>query len=279
MPMALDYPQDQRRDDALALSYTSAPLDTAVEIAGRPVMRLALTCSWDDPTLAVKLCDVAPDGASALVTTGWLAPRTLVDATREPGLAGRRVEVEIPLWHTAYRFTAGHRVRVSIACADFPRLWPGRGTGSMALHRGSCELRLPAVDPQRGPDGVPRFEPPDLMALLSEGPLVFVPSWRVETDVVHGTVATHAGLEMKFTTPTGAYLESRHDYAARVGTGERSGATVDAVYTLDIVQDGDSIRIHAEEQITERAIEMRSVVTVNGEERYRGEWQRAWQVP
>jgi putative CocE/NonD family hydrolase len=279
MPMGLDYPQDQRRDDALALSYTSAPLDGVVEIAGRPVTRLALTCSWDDPTVVVKLCDVAPDGASTLVTTGWLALRPLIDPTREPGLAGRRVEVEVPLWHTAYRFAAGHRVRLSVACADFPRLWPGHGTGSLTLHRGGCELRLPSVDPHRGPDGVPRFEPPDLMALFSEGPIMFVPSWRVETDVVHGTIATHAGLEMKFTTPTGAYLESRHEYAARIGTGERSDATVDAVYTLDILQAGDAVRVHAEERMTERTIELRSVVTVNGEERYRGEWQCPWQVP
>jgi putative CocE/NonD family hydrolase len=296
LPMGLDYPQDQRRDDALALAYTSAPLTSALEIAGRPTVHLALTCSWNDPTLVVKLCDVAPDGASALVSTGWLALRALVDPAlaawsragteardaAEPAemeLAERAVEVDIPLWHTAYRFAAGHRVRLSIACADFPRLWPGEGTGSIEVRRERSELRLPEVDPRRPPHEVPRFEPPDLMALLSEGPIVFVPSWRVETDVVQGTIATRAGLEMKFTTPTGAFLESRHEYVARVGTGERAEATLDAEFALDLFQDGDVVRVRTTEQMTAHAIELRSVLTVNDEERYRGEWRRTWRAP
>ena len=296
VPMGLDYPHDQRRDDALALAYTSAPLASALEIAGRPVARLAVTCSWNDPTLVVKLCDVAPDGASALVSTGWLALRALVDpalaawagaeshgddgtAPEGTELAGRALEVEIPLWHTAYRFAAGHRVRLSIACADFPRLWPGAGTGSIEVRRERSELRLPEVDPNRLPREVPRFEPPDLMALLSEGPMVFVPSWRVEHDVVHGTTATRAGLEMKFTTPTGAILESRHEYVARVGNGERAEPELDAELALDILQDGDVIRVRTSERMTADTIELRSVVTMNDEEHYRGEWRRTLRAP
>src|SRR6185295_3770252 len=111
----------------------------------------AVTASWNDPTLAVKLCDVAPDGTSSLVVTGWLALRAVVDpvlaswadaavdgAATDGELAGRAVTVEIPLWHTAYRFGAGHRIRLSIACADFPRLWPGEGTGHIDVHREGC---------------------------------------------------------------------------------------------------------------------------------------------
>jgi putative CocE/NonD family hydrolase len=295
MPMGLDYPQDQRRDDGLSLSYTSAPLEGAVEIAGRPLLRCALTCSWDDPTLVVKLCDVAPDGASALVTTGWLAPRIALGASagtaavhpdarvRTDGdgssLAGRRLEVEIPLWSTAYRFAPGHRIRLAIACADFPRLWPGRGTGTIEVERDATELCLPAVDPTRGPAGVPSFTPPDLMGILSAGPMVFVPSWHVEHDVVRGDVATRAGLEMKFATPTGAFIESRQEYVARAGTGERAEPRLDAEFDLTVTQEGDVIAVRARQQMTETRIELESVLTVNGSERYRRTWQRPWRCP
>jgi putative CocE/NonD family hydrolase len=303
MPMALDYPQDQRRDDALALTYTSAPLAAPLEIAGRAIATLALTCSWNDPTIVVKLCDVAPDGASTLVSTGWLALRALVDPALSPwaggrvaaepptapelaapedatdSLAGRAIEVEIPLWHTAYRFAIGHRVRLAIAAADFPRLWPGEGTGTIEVHRAGSVLQLPEVDAARPPRGVPEFDPPDLMALLSEGPVVFVPSWRVETDVVHGTVTTRAGLEMKFTTPTGAFLESRHEYVARVGSGARAEPRIDAEFALDVFQDGDVVRVRATEEMTAQTVELRSIVTVNDDERYRGEWRRTWRAP
>ncbi len=303
MPMGLDYPQDQRRDDALALTYTSAPLPTPLEIAGRPTVVLSVTCSWDDPTLVAKLCDVAPDGASTLVSTGWVAMRALVDPALLPSmtdrvaaaasaapalaagegatsaLAGRPTTIEIPLWHTAYRFAAGHRVRVAIAAADFPRLWPAEGTGTIEVHRAGSTLQLPEVDPARPPHDIPAFDPPDLMALFAEGPVVFVPSWRVETDVVHGTVTTRAGLEMKFTTPSGALLETRHEYVARVGSGARADPRVDAEFALDVFQDGDVVRVRATEEITAETAELRSIVTVNDEERYRGEWRRAWRAP
>ncbi len=290
LPMGLDYPRDQRPDDALALAYTSAALPSAVEIAGRPVLRVTVTPSWSDPTLVAKLCDVAPDGTSTLVSTGWLALRALVDPVLAPWrseegapasgeLVGRRVTVELPLWHTAYRFAAGHRIRLALACADFPRIWPGEGTGWIDVHRDGSELRLPTVDPARTPHGVPSFDPPDLMALLSEGPMVFVPTWRVETDVVAGTIATRAGLEMRFQTPTGAVLECRHEYVARVGTGDRAEPRLDADMTLDVLQDGDAIRVRATERMTARDVELQSSVTVNGEERLAGEWRRQWQAP
>lgn len=291
LPMALDYPQDQRTDDALALAYTSAPLPTALEIAGRPIARLTVTPSSNDPTLVVKLCDVAPDGTSSLVSTGWLALRALVDPSlaawagvargtqSDEPLAGRTVEVELMLWTTAYRFAAGHRLRLSIACADFPRIWPVEGPGWIDVHRDGSELRLPTVDPDRAPRGTPAFEPPDVMALFSEGPMVLIPTWRVERDVVAGTVATRAGLEMRFTTPTGATLESRHEYVARVGTGERAEPRLDAELTIDVLQDGDAIRVHATERMSASEVELRSSVTVNGEERYQGEWRRPWRAP
>ncbi len=147
------------------------------------------------------------------------------------------------------------------------------------MRREASELRLPEVDPARPPYDVPCFRPPDLTALLSEGPMMFVPIWRVEHDVVLGTVATHAGLEMKFTTPSGALLESRHTYVARVGTGDRAEPRLDAELALDLFQDGDVVRVRATEEMTARAIELRSVVTVNDEERYRGEWRRTWRAP
>jgi putative CocE/NonD family hydrolase len=278
MPMGLDYPQDQRRDDALSLTYTSAPLAEPLEIAGRPVVRLAVTPTWDDPTLVAKLCDVAPDGASGLVTTGCLALRAAAGAPRG-AVAGRPHEVEIALWPTAYRFAPGHRVRLSVACADFPRLWPSEGTGEIELERAGCELRLPAVSPDRPPGGTPRFAPPDLTALLSEGPVVFVPRWSVEADVVAGTVATKAGLEMRLTTPAGAGLEMRHAYVARVGTGERAEPTVDAACTLEVTQEGDAVTVDAAQHMTARAVDLTSSITVNGAQRFHRHWRRTWRSP
>ena len=67
-----DLPPDQRREDARSLSLDSAPLQDGIEIFGAP--ELALRVASDRPSAFVmaRLCDVAPDGRSTLITRGAL---------------------------------------------------------------------------------------------------------------------------------------------------------------------------------------------------------------
>ena len=55
-------PGDQRRDDALALASTLQPLDEPLEILGFPTLELELAADSPCALLAVRLCDVNPDG-------------------------------------------------------------------------------------------------------------------------------------------------------------------------------------------------------------------------
>ena len=73
--------------------------------------------------------------------------------------------------------------------------------------------------------------------------------------------------------------ESRHEYVARVGSGARAEPRIDAEFALDVFQDGDVVRVRATEEMTAQTVELRSIVTVNDEERYRGEWRRTWRAP
>ena len=61
---------DQREDDARSLTYDSAP--PAEAVVGQPRVRLRLSASAPAASLSVKLCDVFPDGTSALVSRGTL---------------------------------------------------------------------------------------------------------------------------------------------------------------------------------------------------------------
>ena len=101
-----------------------------------------------------KLCDVAPDGTSALVCSGVL------NATRRESLANPAplnpseiYEIGIALDCTAWRFETGHRIRLSICSADFPNLWPTPYPGINRVYRDSERypswLKLPVV-PVRG---------------------------------------------------------------------------------------------------------------------------------
>ena len=61
-----DEPPDQRDEDARSLCLTSEPLSERLELLGRPVAVLELTADKPLALVAVRLCDVAPDGTSHL---------------------------------------------------------------------------------------------------------------------------------------------------------------------------------------------------------------------
>jgi hypothetical protein len=64
-----------------------------------------------------KLCDVYPDGAAHMLVRG--------EALIREADYGRPVEIRLS--HTAHRLLPGHRLRLAIACSDWPLyLWhPG----------------------------------------------------------------------------------------------------------------------------------------------------------
>ena len=67
-----DQAGDQREDDARSLVFETAPLDAAIEILGAPIVTLEVASDRPLANLAVRLCDVHPDGASLRVSFGIL---------------------------------------------------------------------------------------------------------------------------------------------------------------------------------------------------------------
>src|SRR5262249_13126818 len=117
---------DQNPDDLRSINFTSEPLEAQLEITGRPEATLHVALDeGEDVNLVAKLCDVAPDGASALITSGWLkASHRLSHEEPSAPPAGAFVPYSILASATSYRISRGHRMRLSIACADFPRIFP-----------------------------------------------------------------------------------------------------------------------------------------------------------
>ena len=156
-------PLDQRSDEAYSLTYTTAPLEADMEVTGNPVVHLFVSSSADVAYFAVKVCDVAPDGSSRLVSDGGLnATHRNSDSRPEPLQPGKVYELKIDLKSMAYIFAAGHRVRVAISSADFLNAWPVSKGAVNDVSRGATfpsRLILPVVPPQ-----VPSLSKPHLMS-------------------------------------------------------------------------------------------------------------------
>jgi putative CocE/NonD family hydrolase len=158
-----ELPPDQRREDGQSLSFDSAPLEEGLELLGFP--EASLTVSADRPLalIAVRLCDVAPDGASLLVARGVLnlthregheEPRPL-----EPG---RSVTVTVRLGAAGHTVPAGHRVRLAVSPTYWPWAWPSPDPVTLTVFSGhGSRLELPVRRPHAG-DPVPApFGPPE----------------------------------------------------------------------------------------------------------------------
>ncbi len=183
---------DLRPDEALALAYTSEVLAEPYDVLGQPAAILHLRCTSPVAHVAVRLADVAPDGASSLVSTGVLnltqhkgtgAPQAL-----EPGVV---YTVRVPLKATGYRFLPGHRIRISIASALWPIVWPSPFPSKNYLHCGGAypsRLELPRVFPGTGTCDQARLkhDPPVLEVVGSDDSVE--PRWEIVIDRMQGSV-------------------------------------------------------------------------------------------
>ncbi len=152
-------PEDQRDDDARSLVY-DWPLEQELELLGHPRLRLTVSSPHPVAFLSARLCDVFPDGTSALVGRGVLNlthrdghehPQPL-----EPGVP---TPVELELEATSWIFDAGHTLRLALAGSDWPNTWPPPQAGTLDVDRASVELELPVL---AGPPVAPApvFQPP-----------------------------------------------------------------------------------------------------------------------
>ncbi len=207
--LAVGLPGDQRPDEAFSLVFASDPLAEPVEVLGRPRAILCAASSAPVAAFVVKLCDVAPDGASALVSRGVL------NGTRRHSLAepipmepGQAYELAIDLDATGWIFEAGHRIRLAIAGADFPNVWPTPfpATNQVSLG-GAVPSRLVLPLAPAHPRGSPR---PEFLALPPATSTAEVaaegPTWEVRHDVMRGTTTVHIEYGRRLKLPDGTEI-------------------------------------------------------------------------
>lgn len=167
-----ELPPDQREEDARSVCFEFPVGDAPLTVLGRPRLTLRLRAPGVYGQVAARLCDVAPDGASRLVTRG-AAPTTAPDgdapagavvgaAGSDGGIAGgtgRTVEVTLSL--AAHVFAPGHRIRLAVSSAYWPWLWPEPGAAGFTVEPAGSLLALPVLGPDDGAAGPPPGHEPD----------------------------------------------------------------------------------------------------------------------
>ncbi len=152
-------PLDQRADDALSLVFDSDRLEAPVDLVGETVLVLDVECDAPVATLALRLNDVSPEGGVARVvyTVRNLA---LDDEGVPPVTPERRRRCRIVFPATAYRFRAGHRIRLALSTSLWPQIWPTPSSEPVMIGAGEARLTLPQRTGDREADVSVSFPSP-----------------------------------------------------------------------------------------------------------------------
>jgi predicted acyl esterase len=147
-----EMPGDQAADDALSVCFEGPVQDTALTLAGAPVLRLRLASDQPRAHVVARLCDVAPDGTSLRISHGMLNLSHRDDpAAPQPLPVGEVVEVTVPLDHLAHQMAPGHRLRLALSSSYWPFLWPLPVRASLTLEGGSLDLPVLTAAPDWTP--------------------------------------------------------------------------------------------------------------------------------
>lgn len=155
-----DYPPDQRGEDGRSVTFDGPVCDQPYDVLGFPVVKLRLAANQSSALVAVRLCDVAPDGASLLVSRGVLNLTHRHDhASVIPLEAGEFIAVEVILNAVGHTLLSGHRWRLALAPSYWPHVWPSARIVTLTLDTGGCMLRLPTREPQNTDNRAGQFGP------------------------------------------------------------------------------------------------------------------------
>ncbi len=260
----MGYPLDQGPDDLRSLTYTGAPLPSPLELAGSPelVLELERLDRFGPFDLSARLVDVTPDGRAELITSGW---------ARSSG-----GPTTLHLRATAYRLAAGHRLRLAIACADFPRAWPDPTAPRLRLQRRGSLLRLPVTPGGLGaPVEPPRPEP---VATAERFPWTLdgAPACTIEHDLANGAVSVTLGGGETMRLPEGGTLALRQRGTARVADARPQEASVEASARIEIeFPDGPTVVAESQSRATRAGHAYSGRVTLDGQTLFDRAWSTA----
>ena len=273
MPWAM--PVDQRLDEACSLTYTTPPLEQDLEVTGNPKAVLHVASSADTTFFHVKLTDVAPDGTSKwLADGGLLATHRNSHSQPEPLEPGKIYELEIDLKYLAYLFEKGHRIRVSVASADFQNAWP---TGKAAVNRLHRDRRYPShVVLPVTPDQSPRLRAPDLKPARRPAATMEDISQNTRHEITHDLVneTVTATLERVSTTgPAPGLAHSTYTVSRR----NPADTVLKSRYVYNVPPADSGMTVESNEVLTSDSESYRFLsqveVTVDGKRHFRKSWR------
>jgi len=250
---ATDLPPDQRAEDGRSVCF-DLPLDEPVDVLGNVLVGLSITSDQSRATLTVRLCDVAPDGSSTLVTRGVLnaAKRDGMDRN-DPLEPGVPASLAVRLVSTGHRFAAGHRLRIAVSTSYWPWVWPHGVAPSVTIDPTGSHVELP-VWTRSTDDGV-RFEQPERsepLAIERVAPTEVLPQRTVTHDVETGewTLDVDPGYGGGRVYPDGLVFSEDARETYRIRSDDPGSAVATSRWAIGLAKPEWAARLETSSEVT-----------------------------
>ncbi|MBM3596651.1 MAG: CocE/NonD family hydrolase [Alphaproteobacteria bacterium] len=275
-----DLPTDQRQDDAGSLVFETAPQEQRLELLGAPVAELELAADRPVAMVAVRLNDVAPDGAVTRLTYGLLnLTHRKSHEFPEAVTPGKRMRVRVQLNDIGQAIRPGHRLRLAVSTTYWPIAWSMPERVTLTIYTGASSLDLPVRPPDPGDERMtalpPAVLPPALkMTTLkeaSDGRAIIRDVGRGESKVTH-----HEDAGTRRIDEIGLTLQARADASYAIRPDDPTSARAEVGWTVGMQRDGWHISSRTNTVLTSTRTDFRLRASLDAFEGDRRVFSRSW---
>jgi len=173
---------------------------------------------------------------------------------------------------TAYRLAPGSRLRVAIACADFPRLWPTPAPALLTLFHGASRVRLPVNQAPENLAPAPDWGPPRPQALASANDLGGGQQWAIRRELLTDAVSLDATRREHIRLDPQTTIATDHAYNAAVSARRPDLARMHSTTTVRIERATSRTELTARTVTTAQHLAVEVAISVDGQPF----WHKAW---
>ena len=269
--------KDGTADDEASLTFQTTPLTEPLEILGMPEVELAVTSDRSVGMVAARLSAVSPQGVPHLICRGnrnLAFPEDLSDPV--PLEAGKEVLVRFPLLASSAVIEPGWSLRLSLAGADFPVVWPPGERFTLSVDPTKSRLILPTV-PARSSDRTldwPESETPPEPNVIEEDE---ERDWSVTRD--GGTTIYHrqiGGIEVQPDRSDLTYRSSQ-EWTVTVDDLDPESTRVWSVNEIHFDRPGWSVATIGSLEMTANASDLHLHIELEAFNDGASIWQRTWE--
>ncbi|WP_051482999.1 CocE/NonD family hydrolase [Thioalkalivibrio sp. HK1] len=180
-----DGPLDQRGELGSMMSFDTDPLEEDIELLGFPMLHADFTCDAPQANIVATLSVVDEERRATLISFGALnLTHRNGHASPEAMVKGQTVPACVQLNACGQRVAKGQRLRLSLASAYWPMIWPGRSAATLTLE--NTRIDLPLRHRRDIDRSLKPFSPPEGAAPL-ESETILVGGYRRRRIVDHVT--------------------------------------------------------------------------------------------